>query len=77
MLTDSKGDSLMPTLEASLATNSNLKLILRWRRTLDINELRGARMQIETEKLAPPLAEARQGADEKGQPETVGRPVAA
>lgn len=77
MLTDSKGDSLMPTLEASLATNSNLKLILRWRRILDINELCGARMQIETEKLPPPLAEARQGADEKGQPETVGRPVAA
>jgi len=27
-----KGDSLLPVLEASLTTNSNLALIQRWRR---------------------------------------------
>jgi hypothetical protein len=35
ILTDDNGRSLMPTLKASLATNSNLYLIQRWRSTSD------------------------------------------
>ena len=32
ILIDAKGGSLMPALEASICTNSNLKEIVRWRR---------------------------------------------
>jgi hypothetical protein len=77
ILTTRESDSVMPMLEASLATNSNLKLIRRWRSVSDTPSPSSAEMQIGPKKFRPPPAEAHQHADEKGQPGTVDHPAAA
>ena len=66
ILTDGSGRSLIATLEAAITTNSNLTLILRWRR-----------MSHPIEKIAP---ERRQPSGKSlhpsGHEEAPGRPMA-
>jgi hypothetical protein len=49
ILMDLKGNSAMPTLEASLTTNSNLKLIQLWHNTSDAPQRPAVQMQTQLE----------------------------
>jgi hypothetical protein len=61
ILTDLKGDSAMPTLEASLTTNSNLKLIQLWRNTSNVPPRPIVQMQSLPEESALQSAKRRAG----------------
>jgi hypothetical protein len=60
ILTDLEGDSAMPTLEASLTTNSNLNLIQLWRNTSNAPPRPAVQMQTQPES-ALQSAERRAG----------------
>jgi len=61
ILTDREGNSAMPTLEASLTTNSNLDLIQLWRNTSDALPRPPVPMQSQPEDSALHAAERRAG----------------
>jgi len=61
ILTDLEGNSAMPTLEASLTTNSNLDLIQLWRKTSDAPPRPPVPMQIQPEDSTLQSAERRAG----------------
>ena len=61
ILTDLEGNSAMPTLEASLTTNSNLDLIQLWRNTSDAPLRPAVPMQIQPEDPTLQSAERRAG----------------